>query len=186
MAFVILICALLPGRALTYRDAPDTPVPDFKQDDPRWAHETYSSHGDRTQTIESHGCGICAAANIIAYWFNPTVTPVDMARLSERLGTVAYQGGTYPAFFELIADRYPLNVTRTRDPTAVAGCLDAGGLVIIVYGRHASLIYAHTGEDYWLHDSGWGDDLLSRIMGHRRYDKFKALDAVFYCYRKIP
>lgn len=182
IVLVVLIALLITTDAATYRDAPSTFVPDFKQTDSRWAQTMYSNHGDKAQTIKRGGCGICAAANVIAYLCDSSVTPVTMAKLSVNLGTCSDGGGTYPRFYTLLPYYYPVSVSVTCDLAQATACIDQGGLVIMSSERHARVIYAHTGDDYWLHDSGWGDDLMSQIMGHTTRAKLLTKNAQYYCY----
>ena len=179
----LLTCALL-AYAATYKDAPPTNVPDYKQTDSRWANIIYSSHGDKSQTIKRNGCGICAAANVVAYLCDSDITPVEMAKLSINLGTCSDEGGTYTRFYMLLPYYYPLTVVQTKSLDEATECIDGGGLVIMSSDRHARVIYAHAGVDYWLHDSGWGDDLLSQIMGHITREKLLTKDANYYCFKR--
>lgn len=52
----------------------------YSQADSRWASHQYSSIGDKSQTIESSGCGPTAAAMIVSS-IKGTITPPEMGDL---------------------------------------------------------------------------------------------------------
>lgn len=173
-------------------------IPDYKQDDPRWASFIYSSHGDPGQTVKLTGCALCAAADMVAYWFDPGVTPLEMAKLSMRLGTCAFTGGTSKQFWYELAKQYPFSAFQetTYIDTAIR-CLNDGGLVIVSFvggvwvdptnrGKaHACLIYSYDDMDgFRLHDSSWPEGVMSRIIGHAAYEKVKVAARAYYCYWK--
>ena len=168
---------------MTYRDAPETNIPDFKQADPRWRDIIYSSHGDAGQTIYNGGCALCALANVLSGLVGD-VSPPELIPLALKLGDVAWTGGTYRAFYLDITQFYPVTVARSENLDDATACLDAGGLVIVSMDHHAHTLYAHTGDDYWLFNSAWSDPLLSQIMGHMTYDRLFGKAAVYYCYQR--
>ena len=188
---VIIFITNICGFAYTYNDAPATTVPNYVQSDERWADMMYSNHGDKTQTIKKGGCGVCAIANVVAYFCDPTVTPVEIAELAIKNGYVSDGGGTYVNFHYAIANFYPLRLLRTLNIQDVYKCLDEGGVVVAIVGRslwnssydslHAITIYAHTENHLWLY-SGAKDDLISKIVGHTSEDRLVAATRYFYCY----
>ena len=144
----------------------------------------YSNHNDPTQTIGNSGCVLCSVAGVVAHLCDDTVTPIDMAQLSMQIGKCADQGGTYSGFYTAVCDWYPLSVTVTQSLDEATDCIDSGGLVIVSGGGHSRLMYAHTGDDYWLHDSGW-DGLLGEIMGHMARSKLLKMSVTYYCYKGV-
>lgn len=169
-------------------------IPDFKQGDPRWVGIMYSNHGDPEQTIKKGGCGLCAIANVIAYWFDPAITPVEIAALSVRTGHCTDKGGTYITFNEDITQYYPLRVIKSADIADAIKCLESGGLVVAVMSggvwnqkpttRHAVTIYAHVDGDIYLHDPAWLDPFMSQIIGHTTVEKMASSAEWYYCYWK--
>ena len=190
LIFCIFLTNIL-AFAYTYRDAPATEVPNYIQSDERWANMMYSNHGDKTQTLKKHGCGVCATANVVAYLCDSSITPIEIAKLSMKNGYVSDTGGTYITFHLDIANFYPLKVLRTVDVNDVYKCLDEGGVVIAVVGKslwnhsytvlHAITIYAHTEDHFWLF-SGAQDNLIGQIINHGSEEKVVAATQYFYCY----
>lgn len=190
-AFIALalytVCLLSGCFAATYRDTPESDVPDFKQADKRWAMTMYSNHGDITQTLRDHGCAVCVAADIVAYWFDSTVTPVDMAELSYKFGTIADRSGTKDTFWVMLAKRYPFKAFKVTDDIETAiECLNDGGLVCaktLYKGKgHAILLYAYVdGEFYWREPSCL-DPFLSLIIGHGSYEEVMDKAIKYRCY----
>lgn len=190
-AILYTACLLSCSLAVTYRDAPTTDVPDYKQDDPRWADTMYSSHGDKGQTIKYHGCALCVVADLAAYWFDPSITPADIIPLARKAEAIAYQGGTFRTLYDSLGEFYPLTVEQTADLSRVIDCLTSDGLVIVSFAggvwnsdrtkRHSCLIYAYQYGEFWLHDPGWSDPLLSQIIGHGSYDTIQTSAESFWC-----
>ncbi len=81
--------------------------PDFKQYDPRWAGKMYSSHGDKTQTIKSSGCGPTAMADVVAALIDSSVTPPLLADKAISWGDRSRNNGTNWSFFKHISEAYP-------------------------------------------------------------------------------
>lgn len=196
---IIFILIVYLAFACVNSDSSLKSIPDFKQDDIQWADIIYSSHGDKAQTIKKNGCALCAAANLIAYWFDDSITPIDMAKLSIQLGTCSYNGGTYSRFFSELAQQYPfIKYQNTTDIDIAIQCLDEGGLVIVSFiggvwvesqqrgkAAHACLIYSYSEEDgFRLHDSNWPAGIMSIIIGHSTYEKVKAAARMYHCYWK--
>lgn len=177
------LCFALPARP-----------PDFKQTDPRWRDMVYSSHGDTSQLLKDHGCGVCAVADMIAYWFDDSITPVEIAELSMRIGTCGYNSGTSRLFYNAITEHYPFSrfVETSHIDTAIE-CLESGGLVIVSFKsgvwnpnkskRHSCLLYSYSKYDgFRLNDPGWPDGLMSKIIGHGSYEEVAEHAERYWCY----
>ena len=109
---------------------------DYKQYDSRWASVMYSNHNDKGQTIKNSGCGPTAMANIIATWFDPTVTPVDMCQLAVQLGCRTYNDGTSWAYFDKVAGMWPFGgYQRSGNTSAAIDALGKGALVVALMGK---------------------------------------------------
>lgn len=108
---------------------------DYKQYDSRWARVMYSSHGDKAQTIKSSGCGPTALANIVATWYDATVTPVETCALATLWGHRTYNDGTSRAFFDRAAKYWPFEAySRTTSTDKAMDALRRGALVIALMG----------------------------------------------------
>lgn len=188
--FISLILILL----LPYCCAED--FPDFKQANPQWANYIYSSHNDSSQTIKNTGCALAALANIIYYWFDKTITPIDLAELSmKKFYSCNYSGGTSSYFFHALAQEYPFsNFLSTSNIDYAIQCIEEGGLVIVslnggvwvpsfTQGHHTCCIYNYSEEDgFRMSDPAAPEGIMSQIYGHASYDKLKEYASWFYCY----
>lgn len=120
--------------------APDTPqevytkTPNYKQYDSRWASKMYSSHGDKTQTMKSSGCGPTAMANIVAVWWDSKITPYDLALKSLEWKTRTYDSGTSSTFFRKCNALYGGKYQTTTSLETARKCLSEGGLVVVCFG----------------------------------------------------
>ena len=109
--------------------------PNFKQYDTRWAGKMYSSHGDKSQTMKSSGCGPSAMADIVAEWWDKSATPWTLAELSMKWGCRTYSSGTSGAFFKKCADYYhAAKYVTTANIESAIKCLETGGYVIVCFG----------------------------------------------------
>lgn len=70
----------------------------YLQKDSRWKNHNYSAKGEK-KTIGSSGCGVTAAAMVIATLKDKTVTPVTTAEWSMAHGYKALNQGTYYSYF---------------------------------------------------------------------------------------
>lgn len=172
--------------------------PDYKQSDKRWADYPYTICNNSNQTIGNCGCGIVAMCDIIACWYDPEITPIELAELSmHKFNTCAATGGTYPSFFSKIAQEYPFSDFKESDDIQFAiQCLEEGGLVIVLFeggywsipgedSMHACCLYSYSVEDeFRVLDPAWADEVLSMIMGHVFYEDMIEYGKYFYCYWK--
>lgn len=155
--------------------------PDFKQYDSRWASKMYSNHGDKAQTMKSSGCGPTAMADIVAEWWDKSITPYDLALKSLEWGCRTYDSGTSGTFFKKCADFYKAKSYKTASGIdAVKTCLDEGGYVIVCFGAgtkgkagyqkwtkggHYCCIWGYKGDTYYINDPA--SALSSRAKGTR-------------------
>lgn len=77
----------------------------YKQYDKRWSKIRYSTWTS-SQTIGNSGCAITAIANLVSTWWDKSVTPPDMAKLSVEWGCRSKNSGTSRSFHKLIAEKY--------------------------------------------------------------------------------
>lgn len=107
----------------------------FKQYDKRWGGKMYSRSNPRL-TIRNNGCGPTAMANIVAAWWDETMTPDKMAALFVRNGFCAENSGTYRSTFKWVADRYHASkFVRTTDTNYVKKALEQGAYVVALMGK---------------------------------------------------
>ena len=118
--------ASLKGETIVLGDKPV----DYKQYDSRWGSIKYSTHTSK-QTIRNSGCGVTAMADIIATWFDPAITPKEMAALAVKKGYRTYNAGTSWGFFDYIAKQYPFQkYARTKNHALAIQALSEGALCV--------------------------------------------------------
>ena len=118
--------ASLKGETIVLGDKPV----DYKQYDSRWGSIKYSTHTSK-QTIRNSGCGVTAMADIIATWFDDSITPKEMAALAVKKGYRTYNAGTSWGFFDYIAKQYPFaKYARTKNHTVAIQALEEGALCV--------------------------------------------------------
>ena len=71
----------------------------YMQTDKKYKYQNYSTIGEQT-TIGKEGCGICAAAMVIASLKDSKVTPITTSKWSMKHGYKALRAGTYYGYFE--------------------------------------------------------------------------------------
>lgn len=109
--------------------------PNFKQGDSRWGKKMYSNHGDKSQTMASSGCGPTSMADIVAEWWDPKITPYDLALKSLEWKTRTANSGTTSTFFRKCAEKYkPSKYSTTTNIDSAIKCLNDGGYVIVCFG----------------------------------------------------
>ena len=115
--------------------SPAVQPPDYKQYDARWANQMYSSHGDRSQTLRSSGCGPSAMADVAAAWWDASLTPPALANLALKWGCRSYNSGISASFFKKCADHWrAASFLSTASITKAIEYLRSGGLVVVNLG----------------------------------------------------
>lgn len=84
--------------ASTYNKSQMIKPVSYLQTDPKWKNHNYSAKGEK-KTIGSSGCGVTAAAMVIATLKDKNVTPVITAEWSMAHGYKALNQGTYYTYF---------------------------------------------------------------------------------------
>lgn len=159
---------LITGEAEQQGECPNIQPPNFKQYDSRWASKMYSNHNDKKQTMKSSGCGPTSMADIVAEWWDVNITPYDLAKMSMDWGTRTYDSGTSSTFFKRVAEKYSAKKYQTTSSlSTVRTCLDAGGYVIVCFGKgtsgkpgykkftlggHYCCIWGYKGDTYYVND----------------------------------
>lgn len=110
----------------------------YLQTDSRWRNHNYSAKGER-KTIGSSGCGITAAAMVIATLKDKGVTPVTTAEWSMAHGYKALNQGTFYTYFVPQLSRYGITCRRLN--------------TVNLYGKSSSA--AHTEALQALKSGNW-------------------------------
>ena len=77
----------------------------YLQWDSRWKNVKYSTHTS-AQTIGNSGCGPTSMAMIMATFIDPSITPVEICKISVDHGYRTYDDGTSWGLFKFIYDHY--------------------------------------------------------------------------------
>ena len=110
----------------------------YKQYDSRWGSVVYTRNNtyNRSQTIKSSGCGPTSMADIVATWWDKTVTPKEMCALSVANGYRTQNSGTSWGFFSFIAKRYKASkFVQTTSFATMQNCLATGGYVVVSFRK---------------------------------------------------
>lgn len=106
----------------------------YKQYDSRWGKIKYSTHTS-SQTIKNSGCGPTAMADIVATWWDKSVTPKEMAALSVKNGFRTYNSGTSWNFFKFVAQKYKAaKFVQTKTIATLKNALNEGAYVVVSFG----------------------------------------------------
>lgn len=107
---------------------------DYKQYDKRWKDIEYSTH-TASQTIGNSGCGPTAMADIVATWWDSSITPVEMCELSTANGFRTYNSGTAWGYFKFCADYFGANkFIQTTSIAVLKSALQEGAYAIVSFG----------------------------------------------------
>lgn len=107
---------------------------DYKQYDSKWASVIYTQNNtySKNQTIKSSGCGPTAAADIVATWWDKSITPVELCALSVANGYRTKNEGTAWGFFKFIAQKYGASkFVQTSSYSTAKACIEDGGYVVV-------------------------------------------------------
>lgn len=109
----------------------------FKQYDSKWKNVVFTKNNnyDMTQTIGNSGCGPTAMADIVAAWWDSSVTPVDMAALCVNAGYRTTNNGTAWGYFRYVAKKYKASqFIQTSSYTTAEAAIKNGACVICAVG----------------------------------------------------
>ncbi|MBP5461890.1 MAG: peptidoglycan-binding protein [Lachnospiraceae bacterium] len=169
---------------------------DFKQYDKRWADKMYSNHGDKSQTMRSSACGPTSMADIVAQWWDKTITPYDLALKSIAWGCRTKDSGTLGSFFTKCQKLYKASkyLTTASIETAIQ-CLNTGGYVVVCFGPgtkgkawyqkwtkggHYCVLWKWDGENFRINDPASSAE--RRAIGTR--EEVLNCRKSFYCFWK--
>lgn len=121
---------------------PETPVVnakpvDYKQYDSKWAKVVYTKNNtyNKNQTIKSSGCGPTSMADIVATWWDKSITPVELAALSVKNGYRTENSGTAWGFFKFVAKQYNASkFVQTSSIATLKNALAQGAYAVVSFG----------------------------------------------------
>lgn len=123
-----------PTKTTTTGTNTTKPV-DYKQGDKRWGSKSYTSTGNKKQTIANSGCGPTSMADIMATWIDKTITPVEMCSYSLKHGYRTASSGTAWGFFKSISKAYGFSgFVQTKSMATVREALKNGALSVSSMG----------------------------------------------------
>lgn len=100
---------------------------DYKQADKRWGSKPYTITGSSKQTIASSGCGPTSMADIMAFWIDKAITPVEMCAYALKHGFRTKSSGTAWDFFKSIAGAYGFSrFVQTKSMATARAALKEG------------------------------------------------------------
>lgn len=141
----------------------------YLQTDPNWKNHNYSAKGEK-KTIGSSGCGVTAAAMVIATLKDKNVTPVTTAEWSMAHGYKALNQGTYYTYFVPQFKQYGITCRQLNSSnlygkssssahTEALNALKNGNWVIAVMGKghwtqagHFILLYKYENGYVYIND----------------------------------
>jgi len=129
--------ALFGLDSVTTSNGTNTTQPvNYKQYDSRWGSVVYTKNNtyNKNQTIKSSGCGPTSMADIVATWWDKSITPKEMCALSVANGYRTTNSGTAWNFFEFVAKKYKASkFVQTSSFTTMQNCLASGGYVVVSF-----------------------------------------------------
>lgn len=168
---------------------------DYKQNDSKWGSKKYTSTG-QNQTIASSGCGPTSGADIVATWWDSSITPVETCKMALDWGCRTANSGTTGSFFKKLANKYGASkYSTTSSLETVINCLDAGGYVVVCFGPgtkgkssyqkwtkggHYCVIWQWDGKYFYINDPA--STAEARKKG--TYDEVKDARKGFYMFWK--
>lgn len=134
----------------------------FKQYDSKWGSVVYTKNGtyNKKQTIKNSGCGPTSMADIVATWWDSTVTPKTLAALSVKQGYRTTSSGTAWGFFKYCAQKYGASkFIQTTSITTLKAALQDGAYAIVSFGPskwtkvgHFCCIWWWDGKYFYIND----------------------------------
>lgn len=162
----------------------------YKQYDSRWGSVIYTRNNtyNKSQTIKSSGCGPTSAADIVATWWDKSITPKELCALSVTNGYRTTNSGTAWGFFKFIASKYGASkFVQTSSFATAQGCLANGGYVVVSFGPskwtkggHFCVMWKDDGNYIYINDPASASS--SRAKG--TYSEIKAAAKQYFCFWK--
>ena len=121
----------------------------YSQTDSRWKDKSYTSTGNKTQTMGSSACGPTCSAMVVSS-IKGTILPPDMADLYVEYGFRSANNGTYWSAFRWTADVFDIGYTEKYKLNDVCDlleqnymCITGCGNGLFTTGGHFILIYGY-------------------------------------------
>ena len=155
-----------PPAATTGGTNTKQPV-DYKQYDSRWGSIIYTQNNiySKNQTIKSSGCGTTSAADIIATWWDKSITPKETSAWS-------------------VANGFR---TKNSSFATMQGCLEDGGYVVVSFrsskwtkNGHFCVLWKDDGKYIYVNDPA--SSASSRAKG--TYKEVKDAAKQYFCFWK--
>lgn len=109
---LVLASVLIGMFANTALASVEQPI-SFLQYDSQWGSKSYTSCSNYSQTMANSGCGPTAAAMVINYYVDETITPVEIADYALDNGYRTYNNGTAYGLFSQLAEENDLEFLET-------------------------------------------------------------------------
>ena len=120
----------------------------YLQTDARWKKHNYSAPGE-TRTIGSSGCGVTAAAMVIASLRDKNVTPVVTAEWSMARGYKAKNQGTYYSYFVPQMQAYGISCRRLNTSNLYGQSISDAHTQALLELQKGNWIIACMGKGLW-------------------------------------
>lgn len=163
---------------------------DYKQYDSRWGSILYTQNNtySKKQTIKSSGCGTTSAADIIATWWDKSITPKETSAWSVANGFRTKNSGTDWGFFKWVASKYGASkFVQTSSFATMQGCLEDGGYVVVSFrpskwtnGGHFCVLWKDDGKYIYVNDPA--SSASRRAKG--TYKEVKNAAKQYFCFWK--
>ena len=162
----------------------------YKQYDSRWGSIVYTKNNtyNKKQTIKNSGCGTTAAADIIATWWDKSITPKETSAWSVANGFRTTNSGTAWGYFKWIANKYNASkFVQTTSFATMQGCLADGGYVVVSFkpskwtsGGHYCVLWKDDGKTIYVNDPASSSS--NRAKG--TYSEVKVAAKQYFCFWK--
>lgn len=109
----------------------------YKQYDSKWKKVVYTQNNtyNKSQTIGSSGCGPTSMSDIVATWWDKSITPVEMCALAVKEGFRTKNSGTAWGFYKYVAQKYRAsNFIQTSSYATAEKAVYDGAYVICSMG----------------------------------------------------
>lgn len=120
----------------------------YLQTDPKWKNHNYSTKGEK-KTIGSSGCGVTAAAMVIATLRDKNVTPVTTAEWSMSHGYKALNQGTYYTYFVPQFKQYGITCRQLNSSNLYGKSSSPAHTEALNALKNGNWVIAVMGPDHW-------------------------------------
>lgn len=163
---------------------------DYKQYDSKWGKIVYTKNNtySKKQTISNSGCGPTSAADIVATWWDKSITPKELCALAVKHGYRTTNSGTAWGYFKFLAQKYGASkFIQTSSFATMQGCLADGGYVVVSFrpskwtkGGHYCVLWKDDGKTIYVNDPASASS--RRAKG--TYSEVKAAAKQYFCFWK--